>query len=140
MFYINLLQEADAFMETMGDRIRKLRTEMGLTQVMLCKILNIKLTTYNTWERNVSEPKHDKILEIMHFFETSLDYLYGITDKPHMTLEETQIDRLVDEKIFKILGMSKQNIAHLSQNDFDRILDYTQLIIQSNKYESEVLK
>lgn len=128
------------FMETMGDRIRKLRTEMGLTQVMLCKILNIKLTTYNTWERNVSEPKHDKILEIMNFFETSLDYLYGITDKPHMTLEENHIDRLVDEKILKLLGMSKQNIAHLSQNDFNRILDYTKLIIQSNKYEREVSK
>ncbi|MGE6556272.1 helix-turn-helix domain-containing protein [Exiguobacterium artemiae] len=127
-------------METMGDRIRKLRVQKELTQVALCKSLNIKLTTYNTWERNISRPKHEKVLEIAEFFETSLDYLYGRTNSPYMTLEKTQMDWLIDEKILKLLGVPKKDVESLNRNDFDRILDYTRLIIQSNKYESEVLK
>lgn len=122
-------------METMGDRIRMLRQESGMTQVVIAKRLNVKPTTYNSWERNASMPKHEKVLELADLFETTLDYLYGRTDDRKTTLDEYKMEQMVDNKILSILGLSKEEIAGLSKKDFDRIIDYTKLVIQAHENE-----
>lgn len=122
-------------METMGDRIRMLRTETGMTQVAVAERLRVKPTTYNSWERNASMPKHEKVLELADLFETTLDYMYGRTQDKHVSLDEYKVEQMVDNKILRILGLSKEEIAALSKKDFDRIIDYTKLVIQAHENE-----
>lgn len=122
-------------METMGDRIRTLRQESGMTQVAIAKRLNVRPTTYNSWERNASMPKHEKVLELADLFETTLDYMYGRTQDRKVTLDEYKMEQMVDNKILRILGLTKEEIAGLSKKDFDRIIDYTKLVIQAHENE-----
>lgn len=45
---------------TTGERIRKARTQMGLTQVQLAGIVGVDSVTVSRWERDVFAPDPDR--------------------------------------------------------------------------------
>lgn len=122
-------------MDTMGDRIRTLRVERGMSQVAVAKRLDVKPTTYNSWERNATKPKHEKVLEIADFFETTLDYLYGRSNDRHISLDEYKMEKLLENKILRIFGMSEEELSSLSKEEFDRIIDYSKYVIHNHNME-----
>ncbi len=120
-------------MNTMGERIRKLREATGMSAKFASEKLMISASRYSNWENNVSKPKPEELEKIVEFYDTSYDYLFGRTDEKHLTLNEYKLQQMVDNKILKILGLSKEEIEGLSKEDFDRIMDYTKLVIQAHE-------
>ncbi len=57
------------------NRIRELRKAKGITQVQLCKILNIAQPTLSGYETNTFEPDYATILRIADYFGVSVDYI-----------------------------------------------------------------
>ena len=64
-------------METIGDRIKELRAEKGLTQKELALELSVTIPTLSHWECNYQEPSSKDIINLCKFFGTSTDYLLG---------------------------------------------------------------
>lgn len=65
-----------------GDRIRKLREELGWTQEMLCERLDLPILAMNRYENNKTSPDADKLARIAEALGCSTDYLTGLTDDP----------------------------------------------------------
>lgn len=61
-----------------GDKIKYLREEHGLTQTMLAKKLCITRSAVNAWELGISVPSTALIIEISRLFHVSSDYLLGL--------------------------------------------------------------
>lgn len=60
-----------------GERIKELRTEKGLSQERLARQIGVSQKAIDYWERGVNEPKASYILALCDFFDVSADDLLG---------------------------------------------------------------
>ena len=71
-----------------GRRIKELRTENGLTQQELAKILNVSSMSISFYENEQRKPDSEFIIACSRFFDVSTDYLLGKTYKRRIQREE----------------------------------------------------
>lgn len=63
-----------------GEKIKELRIEKGLSQMQLGKAINVSQKAIDYWERNINEPKASYIIAIVKFFNISFDEFFAETD------------------------------------------------------------
>lgn len=63
------------------ERLLLLRQERGLSQKGLVKEMGLPLNTYVRYERGEREPVASILVKMADFYNVSLDYLVGRTDK-----------------------------------------------------------
>ena len=92
-------------METLGDKIKKMRIESNLKQNDLAEILCVSEKTISSWENDRTKPDLNMIYKLSDYFKKSFYYL--IND--YLNLENTnemQIKLKVDEKEYnRILNL-----------------------------------
>ena len=54
---------------TVGEKIKELRIEKGLSQSELAKNIGVSQKAIDYWERNVNEPKSSYVISLVRFFE-----------------------------------------------------------------------
>ena len=64
----------------LGDTIKELRIEKGITQAQLAKSIGVSQKAIDYWERNVNEPKASYLVLLCDYFQISADYLLGRKD------------------------------------------------------------
>ena len=64
-------------MTMIGETIRYLRNERGLTQAALAKEIGVSQKAIDYWERGVNEPVASNILSLAVFFYLMTDELLG---------------------------------------------------------------
>lgn len=64
----------------LGERLKELRLESGLTQNQLAEKLNINSVTYLHYEKSQREPPLSLLIDFAVFFNVSVDYLLGFSD------------------------------------------------------------
>ena len=68
-------------MSKFAERLRSLRTERDVTQKDLGELLGVKNFSIYTYEKGRSEPNIDGLISLADFFDVSIDYLVGRTDR-----------------------------------------------------------
>ena len=63
-----------------GQRIKELRLENGMTQTQLAEKIGVATNTISQYEKGLSKTSIDVIANLADVFETSTDYLLGLTD------------------------------------------------------------
>lgn len=63
------------------ERIRNMREDRDLSQEKLCEHLNIKQRTYSDYERGKLDIPTVLLMALADFYQTSIDYLLGRTDR-----------------------------------------------------------
>ncbi|UWD47196.1 helix-turn-helix domain-containing protein [Clostridioides difficile] len=87
-------------MESLGDRIAKLRKELDINQKELATKVGITEASLSRYENNLREPKSEIIVRLAKELKTSTDYLLGIN-------ENTKINR-EDKLIIESLSISEK--------------------------------
>ena len=62
-------------------RLKTLRLKNNLTYVELSKLLLVNKSTVYDWENRGKEPSYFTLIKLVKLFNTSIDYILGITDK-----------------------------------------------------------
>ncbi len=62
----------------LGQRLKELREEYGLTQKEIAEKFNINAVTYLHYEKDQREPPLSLLVEFAIFFDVTTDYLLGI--------------------------------------------------------------
>ena len=65
----------------LAQRLKECRKEKGLKQWQVAVYCDITERTYQNYELMTREPKLEILVRIADFYEVSLDYLVGRTDK-----------------------------------------------------------
>ena len=66
-----------------GERIRHLREQQGMSQAALARTLGASNMAINLLENGTTRAPHiDRLIAIAGFFNVSIDYLVGRTDDP----------------------------------------------------------
>lgn len=60
-----------------GEKIKDLRLEKGLSQMQLAKTIGVSQKAVDYWERNVNEPKASYIIALVSVFEISYDEFFA---------------------------------------------------------------
>ena len=63
------------------ERIRNLRIDADLTQETIAQMLGVKQNTYSQYEIGVSRYPVEVLIKLAIFYNTSIDYLVGLTDE-----------------------------------------------------------
>lgn len=61
-------------------RIRDLREDADLSQKEIAEFLHIKQNTYSQYETGHRQIPVDILIKLSQYYDTSIDYLVGITD------------------------------------------------------------
>lgn len=64
-----------------NERLRMLREEMGVSQDVVAREVGIALRNYQRLEKDGNGPNVKNLVQIAEFFNVSIDYLVGRTDK-----------------------------------------------------------
>lgn len=64
------------------EKIRNLRIDRGLTQKQVAEFLHVKQNTYSQYEIGVLNYPLDVVIQLAEFYQTSVDYLVGLTENP----------------------------------------------------------
>lgn len=122
---------------SLGENIKRLRRDKGLTQGELAQMADIKLGHISKLERNESDPKLSTIYKLMNAFNCSADTLLMDPDK-------TPIDGILKAAFERAINLPETNkrvvidlidkycIAVGLQNSFARP-DQTKLMIWQGK-------
>jgi transcriptional regulator with XRE-family HTH domain len=81
----------------LDERIKKLRTERGLSQIELAQLLHVTKQSVSNWENDNILPSIEMLIKIANCFSVTTDYLLGLDDK-----------HLLDTS-----GLSEPEIAHI---------------------------
>lgn len=69
-------------METIGARLKSLREGIGISQKKMAEHLHTSQASVARWEINKADVPNKVMLWYADFFDVSLDYIFGRTDKP----------------------------------------------------------
>lgn len=104
----------------MNNKIRKLRESRGLSQGEAAKRMGIARTTYSNYEAGNREPDFDTIKRIANFYDVSVDFLLGGSDKSYND-EDTTI-RLIEEEANRLgLTINDPIFQKLLHDAFDML-------------------
>ena len=74
-----------------GERIKQVRKEAGMTQQQLAQRLGIPYQSIGQWERGIRKPKIETLQAIADAIGVSLDYLLGNVTDPFFVLDNERI-------------------------------------------------
>ena len=60
-----------------GEKIKELRIEKGLSQQKLAKLIGVSQKAVDYWERNINEPKASYIISLVKIFNMSFDEFFN---------------------------------------------------------------
>ena len=63
-------------MVSIGEKIKELRLEKGLSQMQLGKLIGVSQKAVDYWERSVNEPKSSYIIALVKVFDISFDEFF----------------------------------------------------------------
>ena len=64
-------------MKNLGETIKSLRLEKGLTQPQLAELVGVSNGMISIWENNINEPKASYIKSLANVLDVSADVLLG---------------------------------------------------------------
>ena len=62
-------------------RLEDLRTDTDKTQQEIAEILHCKREVYRRYEKGIHEIPAWAVIELAKYYNTSTDYIFGLTDK-----------------------------------------------------------
>lgn len=65
----------------MLQRLRDFREDKDISQKKMAELMNVAQTTYSDYERGKINIPLDTLKKLALFFDTSIDYLLGLTDE-----------------------------------------------------------
>jgi transcriptional regulator with XRE-family HTH domain len=104
---------------TLGERLKKLRTNRGLFLSDLTKIIGVGKSTISGYEHNRKKPKQETLIKLAEFYGVTVDYLLG---------QDNSIDNLETEFPEAIQLIRKAN-SELSEEGKEILIKMMKAII-----------
>jgi transcriptional regulator with XRE-family HTH domain len=67
-------------MNVFAQRLKELRSEKGLSTMVLGKLIGVSDMSICRWENNKNDIKAEQLVAVAKFFDVSADYLLGLRD------------------------------------------------------------
>lgn len=112
---------------TMGEKLKDLRTERGLTTREVCRLTGVSENIYNGLENDIGrDTGYRRIIALARFYNVPTDYLFGFTES--RITRNVELNELgLSDAAIKVLLSKKQNpelVSKLIEHpDFTRLIN-----------------
>lgn len=114
VFWLNYSHRGDYMSKYL--QLKNLREDHDLTQKQLADHLYMQLTQYRRYETGERELPLDLAISIAKFYDVSVDYIAGISDKIRQTDSSLTREEYELVKNFrKLSSQSKENLIEISK-------------------------
>ncbi len=110
-----------------GDRLKNLRIEKNLTQTELGNMIGVKKSTISCYENGVRVPSLEHLIDIIHIFGISADYLIG---NDHLVIKE-------ESEPFVATPLSKEELIFLEELKKNKFV--YEIILEDPKRAAELI-
>ena len=124
--WLSVNNKNEVNMNFKAERLIKTREELGLNKAEAARRLNMSAMGYGRYENGQREPSFQTVCFIASTFNTTSDYLYGLTDDPNPST--ITISSSEDPELFSFVN-SLQKDKSLEK----RLLEYFNKLTQQNK-------
>lgn len=85
---------------TIGEKIKELRKEKGVTQEELAKNIDVSTSMVGMYETDARKPSYEVLIKIATYFEVSTDYLLNVEEKLNIAIDSlNKINRMAKEAL-----------------------------------------
>ena len=110
-------------MEIVAKRLRELRQSIKVSQIRMAQILETSQSALARYELGSAHVPEDMLLKYADYFDVSLDYIFGRTDKPQGKLYENHpVIQKVRPEMKQFVDMCFEPGSALSERLKDTIL------------------
>lgn len=96
----------------LGDKLKEIRTDNDKTQQEISEILKVKRSTYSGYENGIDSIPLNKLNEFCNYFNLSLDYICGLSNKAE---PNKKIEVISKETVGKNMKTIRTNNNHTQQ-------------------------
>lgn len=86
-------------MDSVGNRLRKARNRVGLTQDEVAKKLGVTRSVIARYESGTNDPPTENIIKMAEMYGVSADWLLCLTNDPRPVEEITETHRRIEEAL-----------------------------------------
>ena len=120
-------------MEIVAKRLKELRQSIKVSQIRMAQILETSQSALARYELGSAHVPEDMLLKYADYFDVSLDYIFGRTDKPQGKLYENRpVIQKVRPEMKQFVDMCFEPGSALSERLKDTIL---QMMEEENERE-----
>lgn len=112
----------------MGEKLKRLRLEKGLTQKQVAEQIGLSIKGYNFYELNLREPPNDTLKKLCNIFNVSADYLLGLEREREKESSSMNNENNTTEN-------ARRKFSILSE--VSRRLEWDELILKNDLSEKE---
>lgn len=106
----------------LGEQIRRLRKEAGLTQEQLAESLGVSVSAVHKWESSKANPELEMLVDIAEFFETSVDVLLAYRWQNNSIQEMVErVQQLIQDKDYANAVAEAEKAMKKFPNNFEII-------------------
>lgn len=91
------------------ERVKYLRKQHHLTQQQLADILHVSQQSIHKYEHGITTPDLDTLRTMANYFNTSVDYILGVTDIPNKI--EPVTDTMLNQAELELLETYRNTSA-----------------------------
>lgn len=106
----------------LGDILKKLRKEKGITQEELGKILGVTTSMVGMYETNARKPSYEVLLKMADYFGVSTDYLLGKSSDQKEGEMETEI-QLIQRAHKKMDAKQRKKMMDILKLTFEELFN-----------------
>ncbi len=115
-----------------GEKLKYLREEKELTQYNISSTLNLNKKVYGQYEREYVTIPLKHLITLCHFFDVSLDYIFGFTDtKKYSNYRKEMHKELISTRLKEL--RKENNLTQIEMANFLNIDQPTWSIYESSK-------
>ena len=121
-------------MSSFGDKLKKLREEVGITQSQLAKKTKVSRSAVAQYETNRQMPDLASLKDIADFFDVSIDYLLGRTNQRYSNenMEPTHHEKqILDDTVKEYNNTYTPNLVESLMKEAQN-LRHSQLLLVLN--------
>ncbi len=115
-------------MTILAERLKLLRSKAGISQSQAGEIIGVQFQTYQKYEYGQAEPTHENLIAFALYYETSIDYLTGNTDKEKTKLQQVsqftlrlkelrRKTKIYQKELAKEIGVSERTYRRYEAGD-----------------------
>lgn len=124
----------------LGDRLRKIRKEHGLTQQNIADVLGVDRTTYTVYEGGSITPSPATLVKLSQIYNVTVGYLIGVEEN-HPELrkirEEKQGEKLLGSDPISLLKKEEKELLLyfrvISDEEKHRFIDEMRALAQKSE-------
>ena len=121
----------------LGDRLRAIRKEHGLTQQNIAEVLGVDRTTYTVYEGGSITPSPATLVKLSQIYNVTVGYLIGVEEN-HPELrkipEEKQMEKLLSSDPISLLKKEEKELLLyfrvISDEEKRKIIDEMKTLAQ----------